>query len=232
MVMTWVLILCVASFNPHKEFIETMDVVTASPVLVTGGTGFVAGHLISTLLDRGYKVRTTVRSSDESTYQYLKRLNNAEENLEIVQADLTDSASLNKAFVGGVQYVFHVASPYILKPDNPEEALMPAAVNGTKTILELCQATKTVQKLILTSCTCALSDEFEPNKEYQEDDWNTTSSLTRNSYAYSKTMAENLAWTFSKRPDCSFKLVTILPGMVWGPHVGGRVYCAVLLCVV
>ena len=161
-----------------------MDIVTSSPVLVTGGTGFIAGHIIYNLLEKGYKVRTTVRSGDEASYAYLRNLINAEENLEIVHADLTDATSLAKAFTGGVQFVFHVASPYILKPDNPEETLMPAAVNGTKAILELCQSTKTVQKLILTSCTCALSDEFEPNKEYQEDDWNTTSSLTRNSYAY------------------------------------------------
>lgn len=171
-------------FIPHKVSIETMDIVTSSPVLVTGGTGFIAGHIINILLEKGYRVRTTVRSGDGATYAYLKKLNGAEENLEIVQADLTDPASLTPAFAGGIQYVLHVASPYVLKPDNPEETLMPAAVNGTKNILELCQATKTVQKLILTSCTCALSDEFEANKEYQEDDWNTTSSVTRNSYAY------------------------------------------------
>ncbi|MEG8035166.1 NAD-dependent epimerase/dehydratase family protein [Sphingomonas sp. LR61] len=32
-------------------------------VLVTGGSGFIAGHLILQLLDAGHRVRTTIRSS-------------------------------------------------------------------------------------------------------------------------------------------------------------------------
>ena len=35
----------------------------AEKVLVTGGTGFVAGWTIAELLKRGYDVRTTVRSA-------------------------------------------------------------------------------------------------------------------------------------------------------------------------
>ena len=33
-------------------------------VLVTGGSGFIAGHCIVRLLERGYRVRTTIRSLD------------------------------------------------------------------------------------------------------------------------------------------------------------------------
>ena len=35
---------------------------TQERVLVTGGSGFIAGHCILQLLEQGYVVRTTVRS--------------------------------------------------------------------------------------------------------------------------------------------------------------------------
>ena len=35
---------------------------TQERVLVTGGSGFIAGHCILQLLEQGYLVRTTVRS--------------------------------------------------------------------------------------------------------------------------------------------------------------------------
>ena len=44
-------------------------------VLVTGGSGFVATHLVSQLLDRGYTVRASVRSlANEAKVEPLRRL--------------------------------------------------------------------------------------------------------------------------------------------------------------
>ena len=38
----------------------------AGTVLVTGGTGYIAGEVIDQLLDKGWCVRTTVRSKAKS----------------------------------------------------------------------------------------------------------------------------------------------------------------------
>lgn len=43
-----------------------MEITTMSKVLVTGGTGFLAGWTIRKLLEKGYDVRTTVRSMKKS----------------------------------------------------------------------------------------------------------------------------------------------------------------------
>lgn len=206
------------SFNK----VVLMDLATTAPVLVTGGSGFIAGHLINQLLQRGYKVRASVRSKEHSSYDHLLKLPNAEKNLEIVEAELTNASSWDASFSGGVEYVFHVASPHILKPEDPESTLIAPAVGGTQTILEMCQRTESVKKLIFTSCMSAVSDDFDNNREYDESDWNTLSSLTRNSYAYSKSLAEMGVINFASRPECRFKIATILPCIVLGPSLSNR----------
>ncbi|KAG8767707.1 hypothetical protein FRC12_006098 [Ceratobasidium sp. 428] len=40
----------------------------AQNVLVTGGNGFIAVHILVLLLQRGYAVTTTVRSENKTTY--------------------------------------------------------------------------------------------------------------------------------------------------------------------
>ncbi|KAH0911455.1 hypothetical protein HID58_034776 [Brassica napus] len=78
--------------------------------LVTGGTSFIASHVVKALLDFGYFVRTTVRdSSYEEKVRFLWELKGAKERLKIFEADLTVDGSFDDA-VKGVDGVFHIAS--------------------------------------------------------------------------------------------------------------------------
>lgn len=199
---------------------------THGPVLVTGATGFVAGHLIQQLLMRGYKVRGTVRDLNKpEAFAYLSRLQNAAENLELVEVNLRNPVSHKswaEAFCD-VEYVMHVASPVTLFSEDPKYELIDPAVEGTRTILHYCQNVPSVKKLIFTSCMCAITDEFVFNRKYSEQDWNETASLTSNPYSYSKTTAESEVVAAASRPDATFSLCTILPGTVLGPHLGGHI---------
>ena len=61
-------------------------------VLVTGGTGFIAVHIILQLLNQGYWVRTTLRTmSRQKEVKAMLTQGGAKnlEDLEFVQADLT-----------------------------------------------------------------------------------------------------------------------------------------------
>jgi nucleoside-diphosphate-sugar epimerase len=81
-------------------------------VLVTGGSGFVATHLVSQLLDRGYTVRASVRSlASAAKVEPLRRLGAGRAGrLELFEADLLRPGSFDAA-IDGCRYVFPVASP-------------------------------------------------------------------------------------------------------------------------
>lgn len=65
-------------------------------VLVTGATGYVGGRLVPRLLEKGYRVRCLVRSPEKLD----DRAWRTDTNLEIVQGDLEESASLRTALSG------------------------------------------------------------------------------------------------------------------------------------
>jgi len=71
----------------------------AQTVLVTGGTGFIAGWCIVQLLERGYAVRTTVRdAAKEQRVRAAVRGNT--DRLSVVVADLNDDRGWDAAVAG------------------------------------------------------------------------------------------------------------------------------------
>ncbi len=188
-----------------------------SPVCVTGASGFIGAHIVKELLEQGYRVRGTVRKSPED-YPFLLNLPGAKERLELLRAELLKVGGYDQA-ASGCEYVIHTASPYQINVKNPQLDLVDPAVIGTETVLESCLKSDNVKRLIVTSSIAAITDQPESHKIFTEKDWNTMSSLDRQPYQYSKTLAEREAWDFimAKRPQ--FDLVTVNPSMVIGPSL-------------
>jgi dihydroflavonol-4-reductase len=63
----------------------------------------------------------------------------------------------------------------------------------------------------------AITDEPPQDHALTEADWNEKSSLTRNPYYYSKTLAERAAWAFVDKAKPGFDLVVVNPFIVIGP---------------
>ena len=84
---------------------------TETTVLVTGATGFIAGHCIEELLSHGYAVRGTVRNAATAGVAHLRAIaRRTGGSLEFAQASLDDDAGWAEA-VRGCTYVWHLASP-------------------------------------------------------------------------------------------------------------------------
>src|SRR5262245_62045347 len=97
-------------------------------VLVTGGTGYVAGWCVVALLERGYHVRTTVRaaSKEKAVRDAVSTVVDPGDRLDVVVADLTNDDGWSAAMVG-IDYVLHVASPLGEdNPGDPDDLIIPA----------------------------------------------------------------------------------------------------------
>lgn len=188
-------------------------------VCVTGASGFVGSQIVALLLAQGYGVRATVRSlHDPGKYNFLSGLPGADERLELVEGDLLQEGSYDSA-VAGCTAVIHAASPYFLDAEDPQRELVDPAVNGTLNVLSSCARADSVKRVVFTSSVTAITDEPVPGKIFTEADWNEKSSLTRNPYYYSKTLAEKAAWTFVEENEGAFDLVVINPSAVIGPSL-------------
>jgi nucleoside-diphosphate-sugar epimerase len=185
----------------------------AERVLVTGATGFVAGHCVEELLAHGYAVRGTVRDpGNEEKVAHLRALGG---DLELVAADL-DADDGWAAAVAGCSYVLHVASPFPYGTPDHEDDLIRPAVQGTLRVLRACAADSGVRRVVLTSSLAAIVEGHDKRDRTvrTEDDWSVVEASP--AYQKSKTLAERAAWDYA-RTHGDFELVALNPGMVLGP---------------
>lgn len=189
-------------------------------VLVTGGTGFLGGWCIASLLERGYEVRTTVRdlAREGAVFDAVKRAGlDPGSRVEVVAADLESDAGWVEA-VAGCRYVLHVASPFPpVQPKDPDELIVPARDGALRVLRTALDAG--VERVVMTSSVAAvrsdrMSSEVAP---YTEADWTDGHDGSRTPYARSKTLAEQAAWKQARASGAQDRLATINPGAIIGP---------------
>jgi dihydroflavonol-4-reductase len=187
-------------------------------VLVTGGSGYVAGWCIVELLKRGYSVRTTLRSlSKESVVRaVISGAVDPGDRLSFFAADLTSDTGWDVA-VTGCDYVLHVASPLGSdNPKNPDELIIPARDGALRVLRAAAKAG--VKRVVLTSaCAAASPSLYTEDGVTDETLWTDPNASGLSTYRKSKTLAELAAWDFMKDYCGSTTLTTILPGAVLGP---------------
>ncbi|MGI5988965.1 MAG: NAD-dependent epimerase/dehydratase family protein [Lachnospiraceae bacterium] len=190
-------------------------------VLVTGGTGFLAGWTIRKLLERGYSVRTTVRSPKKfsAVQDMLMQEGVDTTNLSFAVADLSKADKWPEA-MEGMDAVLHIASPLGGNDqENPE--LIATAKSGVENVIRAAISAG-VKKIVMTSSEAACY----PGRKYREKTadesfWTDVNNKEITNYMRSKIIAEKEAWELIGGQNHT-KLTTILPGAILGPFMAGR----------
>lgn len=186
-------------------------------VLVTGGSGFVGGHIILQLLNSGYTVRTTVRSlaKERSIRSMLESAGaSTEGRLSFVVADLLLEDGWDEA-CRGCDYVMHVASP-LTATKNEEEVIRPA-VDGVLRVLRAARDAS-VKRVVFTS-TCGAIYYGHPLRAepFDETSWTNIDGGGMSAYVKSKALAERAAWDFVKAEGGALELSVVNPTGIFGP---------------
>ncbi|WP_282636110.1 SDR family oxidoreductase [Sphingobacterium thalpophilum] len=191
-------------------------------VLVTGGTGFLGVNTILALLERGFTVRTTLRTLARKN-EILDALTaggiSTFDQLSFYEADLLSDSGWDEA-AQGCDYVLHVASPFVAEQPKDENELIIPAREGTLRALRAAKKAG-VKRVVLTSSFAAIGYSTDPrNYVFTELDW-TDENAPIQAYIKSKTIAEKAAWQFMEHAATAMELTVVNPVGIFGPILGG-----------
>jgi dihydroflavonol-4-reductase len=186
-------------------------------VLVSGGSGYVAGFLVRQLVAEGWRVHATVRSlGKEAALRALLAVDDTR--LRFFAAELQSDAGWAEA-MAGCSHVAHLASPLPSGAHQAPEDLIAPARDGV--LRALCAAKAAgVRRFVMTSSVSAVAYGRDGRglQNFTEADWTDPQRSDVSAYARSKTLAERAAreWVAREAPP-GFEFCSICPSVVFGP---------------
>ena len=131
----------------------------------TGGSGFIAAHVLEVLLERGHSVVTTVRSTEKGQKILDNHPKISKNRLDfVIVEDIAKPGSFDHAVQSNPPFetIIHTASPFHLNITDTKKDLLDPAVIGTTGVLASAKnyapTVKRVVRLILMSLTTANHD--------------------------------------------------------------------------
>lgn len=168
-------------------------------IFVTGGSGFVGGHLIERLVRDGHRVRALARSDrSAATVQGW--------GAEVVRGDL---GSVSAEDLAGADAVIHAAAR--AEDWGPREAFEEVNVRGTERMLEAARGAG-VGRFVLVSTEAVL---FDGDDLLDVDEAASVPAEHRFPYPATKAAAERLVLAANSE---ALTTVSIRPRLVWGPR--------------
>ncbi|KAH8893568.1 NAD(P)-binding protein, partial [Thozetella sp. PMI_491] len=191
-------------------------------VLVTGANGYIASHVVDTLLGLGFRVRGTIREDKPWLVQFFEE-KYGKGKFESVVIPVMEEDDAFDAAMEGVSGVVHLATDVSMNANphtviaNVKQATTNALVAATKH--------KSIKRFVLTSSSSAAIipkpnvkgitiDKSTWNDEAVSAAWNNSAPEGQQGYyvyAASKTEGERAAWKWVAEEKPQFVLNTVLP---------------------
>ena len=174
-------------------------------VFVTGGTGFIGGHVVRKLRERGDEVRALVRSPEKGAAL-------AELGAELIEGDLSDDAAIARG-LEGCDAAIHGAAVYEVGiPESQHRAMYEANVLGTERVLKAAATAKT-PKIVYVSTVAAFGNTHGEvvDETYEHPGKEFTSYYEQTKYEAHQVAKRLIA-------DEGVPCVIVQPGGVYGPE--------------
>ncbi|AOW03798.1 hypothetical protein B0I72DRAFT_139738 [Yarrowia lipolytica] len=198
--------------------------------LVTGATGFLAGHCVDQLLKDGHTVIGTVRNPSKAerlAEAFKSEVESGKLELETLK-DIQNEDEFEAIFKKHpeIDYILHTASPLSFNVTDPEKDMLQPAIRGTTAVLKQAKAhAPNVKKVVITSSIAAMMNP-DPSHVHNEHSWNP---MTREqaaqkgnpvaNYVGSKIFAEKAGLEFLNDEKPNFSITWINPAYILGPGI-------------
>jgi nucleoside-diphosphate-sugar epimerase len=198
-------------------------------VLLTGLTGYIASHVAVEFLNRGYKVRGSVRDLVKAKWltEELFKSQAAKGQVELVEVPDMSAEGAFDAAVKGVSAVVHIAAVTTFSPD--PDVVIPQTVAGALNAMNAAVKEPSVKQFVYTSTSVAAIMPT-PGVAFHCDSssWNDAAVAMARvpppyepshgiiTYMAGKVEAEKAVWKFAKDRKPHFAVNTVLPFMVLG----------------
>ncbi|KAK6221430.1 hypothetical protein LQW54_001532 [Pestalotiopsis sp. IQ-011] len=207
---------------------------TAETILIAGANGYLALHIIHQALGKGWNVVGSIRS-DTAAANIKELFPDAGTRLSLFHiSDLTGVESFEEAFRHhAITAVINAASPILNNPQNQKTDVVDPAINGGLAILRAANihggtALKRVVHIGSVSSTIDLALGDAPGHTWSPDTWNpigydeAVGGDYTAGYVGSKALTERAMWDFMK-VERRFDFVSVLPAIIFGPHVAAPI---------
>jgi NAD dependent epimerase/dehydratase len=181
-------------------------------VFITGAAGFIGSHLVENCVSQNLDVVAFVRYNSKNSWGWLEETLVKNE-IEIIQGDIRDFDSVNKA-MKGCDTVFHLAAligiPYsYISP----LAYLRTNIEGTYNILEAAKANEVPNVIITSTSETYGSAQYIPIDEKHP-------MVGQSPYSATKIAADQLAVSYFKSFDMPVKIAR--PFNTYGPRQSAR----------